>query len=236
MKICVPIKNDYFSDWLQNSGAKPRKGPFLQQTPNCCHASTISIIHLNCLRWSPKCSGRKKEDRGTLGLSIARCGQQLLAFHHLASTSSFSHHASLLLLGLTYRWSGKSHIENLFCSQEQWDAGCDLKFGNLKRELVVRKLSDVRVAKNPRLRSWRYSERLWCKGVIRDFQVFTSSATIFDSCVYGPDFSGDFICVVVEDLINIWTNSSGSDALYSRIWRYFKKKRDSEFRETNIEE
>ena len=47
--------------------------------------------------------------------------------------------------------------------------------------------------------------------------MFTSSATIFDSCVYGPDFSGDFICVVVEDLINIWTNSSGSCPLYSGI-------------------
>ena len=112
--------------------------------------------------------------------SIVRCGQQLLAFHHLASTSSFSHHASLLLLGLSYRWSGYSHIENLFCSQEQWDAGCDLKFGNLKREACrektvwrsCRKKSKVKImkilGKNMMLRRhtglssvYKFSQHFW---------------------------------------------------------------------------
>ena len=123
---------------------------------------------------------QKKVDRGTLRLNIARCGQQLLAFHHLASTSSFSHHASLLLLGLSYRWSGYSHIENLFCSQEQWDAGCDLKFGNLKREACrektvwrsCRKKSKVKImkilGKNMMLRRhtglssvYKFSQHFW---------------------------------------------------------------------------
>ena len=84
-------------------GAKLRKGPFYSKLQIVAKTPNIEIINLNCLRWSPKCSGRKKEDRGTMRPSIVRCGQQLLAFHHLASTSSFSHHASLLLLGLTYR-------------------------------------------------------------------------------------------------------------------------------------
>ena len=101
--------------------------------------------------------------------------------------------------------------------------------------LVVRKLSDVRVAKNPRLRSWRYSERIWCYGVIQDFQVFTSSASTFDSCVYGPDFSSDFICVVS------WGFDKHLDK-FKWVWRtvlwnltLFQEEAWSEFRETNIE-
>ena len=161
-------------------GQNPEKGLFYSKLQIVAKTPNIEIINLNFLRWSPKFSGRKKDDRGTQRPSIVRCGQQLLAFHHLASTSSFSYHASLLLLGLSYRWSGYSHIENLFCSQEQWDAGCDLKFGNLKREACrektvwssCRKKSKVKImkilGKNMMLRRhtglssvYKFSQHFW---------------------------------------------------------------------------